>query len=150
MDIRPTTPDDADAIMAIARFLPQWFTKTGLEHLATDLKFQAGLVAVEGEGVIGFLTYFVYEAIGNIGWMGVEPNSQRHGIGRELVARFEHLMKAAGVGQLQVWTLGDSVDYEPYARTRAFYRAMGFTDYKREKHDNPECPESLHLRKRMQ
>jgi hypothetical protein len=52
------------------------------------------------------------------------------------------------VKTLQVYTLGDSVDYEPYERTRAFYRALGFVDFKREPHpDNPECPESLFLRK---
>jgi hypothetical protein len=36
------------------------------------------------------------------------------------------LLACEGVEYLQVKTLTDTVDYEPYARTRAFYVACGF------------------------
>lgn len=48
-----------------------------------------------------------------------------------------------------VETLGESVDYEPYDRTRAFYRAAGFRDFKSVMTDNPGMPESLTLKKRL-
>ena len=51
--------------------------------------------------------------------------------------------------QREISGLGDSVDYEPYVRTRAFYRGIGFTDHRREKRDTWECPEALYLRKRL-
>jgi hypothetical protein len=50
----------------------------------------------------------------------------RAGIGRQLVERAVADVRAAGVQLLQVKTLGPSDDYEPYARTRAFYEALGF------------------------
>ena len=50
---------------------------------------------------------------------------------------------------VEVETLGESVDYEPYERTRAFYRAIGFRDFKRVMTDNPGMPESLTLQKRL-
>ena len=149
MKIRKMKKEDVEAIMEIACSLPLWFTKTGLEHISIDLKFQNGFVAADGDRVLGFPMYFVYESVGNIGWLGIEPSHHRQGIGKKLCIHFENMMKAEGVGVLQVYTLGDCVDYEPYARTRAFYRAMGFVEYKRETHDNPECPESLYLRKKL-
>jgi hypothetical protein len=58
-------------------------------------------------------------------------------------------LRAAGIEELRVGTLGDSVAYEPYVGTRAFYRTLGFADFKHERLDNPECPEKLILSKRM-
>ncbi len=104
-------------------------------------------MAVQDRRIVGFLTCFTYEGIGHLSWMGVDPGRHRQGIGRNLLRQFESAMRELGITQLQVYTLGDSVGYEPYARTRAFYRAMGFVDHKREKSDNPACPEALFLRK---
>ncbi len=59
----------------------------------------------------------------------------------------EDHLRDAGVTQVRVETLGDSVEYEPYEWTRAFYRAMGFSEFKRVMTDNPGMPESLTLRK---
>lgn len=97
--------------------------------------------------IIGFITFYVSEGIGHIGWLGVSPNYHRRGIGRLLVERLCTQLKRDGVREMQVCTLGDSVEYEPYERTRAFYRALGFRDLSRVMQDNPECPELLTLKR---
>lgn len=48
-----------------------------------------------------------------------------------------------------VVTLGESVDYEPYERTRRFYRSAGFEDSDRVVTNNPGMPGELTLRKRI-
>ena len=51
---------------------------------------------------------------------------------------------------LKVYTLGDSVDYEPYETTRQFYYGCGFEEFRRIVTDNPSCPEELHLKKTIE
>jgi GNAT superfamily N-acetyltransferase len=58
--------------------------------------------------------------------MAVAQDHHRRGIGRAMIDRAESLLVEDGVEYLQVKTLADRVEYEPYARTRAFYAACGF------------------------
>jgi GNAT superfamily N-acetyltransferase len=58
--------------------------------------------------------------------LGVRPELHRSGVGRELIARAEAFARAAGVPFLTVKTLSSRDPDEGYARTRAFYTAMGF------------------------
>jgi GNAT superfamily N-acetyltransferase len=149
INIRDYKPEDFKGIIEIAESLPEWFTKNGLENMKKDLGFQPGFVAEKDSDRIGFLSYFVSEGVGQIGWMGVLKELHRNGIGRKLVERTSSALKSAGISRLRVYTLGDSVEYEPYARTRAFYWAVGFEDHERIKQDNPECPEQLIMIKKM-
>ena len=50
----------------------------------------------------------------------------RAGIGRRIVERVEAGLTTNGVRLLEVKTLGPSGGSEEYARTRAFYEAIGF------------------------
>ena len=150
--IRDWTPEDAPAILAVARLLhgPEgWFDDMGMENIAIDLGFHRGWVAVRGGQIVGFLTCFTCDGIGRLAWMGVVPALHRHGIGRKLMERFENVMRTAGIKQLEVYTLSDSVDYPPYVPTRAFYRAVGFVDYRREKRADWKDAETLYLRKKL-
>lgn len=80
-------------------------------------------------------------------WMGVLPTAHRKGIGRALISELIQDFKSQGITSIYVSTLGDTVEYPPYAETRAFYRAVGFSDFKRLQHpDNPECEEELILK----
>jgi GNAT superfamily N-acetyltransferase len=114
--------------------------------MAADFPFQRLLVATDGSALRGFLSFFVHEGMARIGWMGVDPERHRQGIGRALVDALVATLRPAGVEGVLVDTLGDAVDYAPYARTRAFYRALGFADFRRVTQDDPECPEQLTLR----
>jgi ribosomal protein S18 acetylase RimI-like enzyme len=58
--------------------------------------------------------------------MAVAPNDHREGIGRALLGHIESDARAQGGGWLHVKTLGPSHPDPYYARTRAFYEAMGF------------------------
>ena len=49
------------------------------------------------------------------------------GAGRALIAAADHQARLVHARYLTVKTLGPSADHEPYARTRGFYRAVGFT-----------------------
>jgi GNAT superfamily N-acetyltransferase len=58
--------------------------------------------------------------------MAVHPAHHRQGIGRLLLNRLEEEARAQGASLLHVKTLGPSSPDAAYARTRAFYQAMGF------------------------
>ena len=145
--IRRKTASDVDAITAIADLLPEWFTQSARREIPVDASVQDGFVAVLEDRTVGFILFLVWEAVAHISWLGVHPEHQRRGIGKRLVEHVEGLLRPSGVEALEVKTLSDTVEYEPYERTRAFYQAAGFEPCKRVRHDNPECPESLHLRK---
>jgi ribosomal protein S18 acetylase RimI-like enzyme len=149
LTVRPMQPSDHDAVMRIARGLGAWFNDEGLRNLVIDLRHQAGFVAEAGGQVVGFVTFFVYEGKAHIGWLGVDLPRHHQGIGRALLDALAHRLTADGIGELHVYTLGDSVDYPPYELTRAFYFAMGFKVLRREKRDTPACPEALYLFKRL-
>ena len=149
IEIRELTSVDHRPVGEIADSLSEWFTARAREKIPVDLRFQPGLVAVLSGEVVGFVTFFVSEAVGHIGWLGVLPQHHRKGIGRMLVDRTIERLTQAGVEQLRVDTLSDAVDYEPYERTRRFYRALGFRELYRRKQDNPECPELLVLEREL-
>lgn len=149
-DLRPMTPDDFTAAIDVARSLPEWFNEPGIEQMTADLHDQMGAVAQMDGEVVGFITWCTHDdGVGEIGWIAVGPDQHRHGIGSCLLELAEDSLRDSGVTEVQVETLGDSVDYEPYERTRAFYRAAGYRDFKRVMTDNPGMPESLTLRKSL-
>jgi len=79
--------------------------------------------------------------------MGILPILHRSGIGSQLLSELRNVLAKRDVSAVLVSTLGDSVDYEPYSRTRAFYRKNGFVDFQKIQHpDNPEQEEELILR----
>lgn len=142
------TSDDVVAVLAVARALPEWFNAAGLAQIAAEVPHQQGAVAeVEGE-VVGFVTWCTHDdGVGEIAWLGVSAGCHRRGIGSRLLAFAEDDLRSSGVTEVLVETLGESVDYEPYEGTRAFYRAAGFRDFESMMLDNPGMPEALTLEK---
>lgn len=148
--IREMTRTDADEVARLGRSLAGWFTPNDMKRIAIDAKFENGLLAEQGGEAVGFLLFYVFEAKGRIAWMGVRRERHHKGIGRQLINCLEEILRQAGIEELYVGTLGDSVDYKPYVATRAFYRALGFADFRRTlQKDNWECPELLELVKRL-
>ncbi len=129
--VRRLEREDAEAICALAASLGEWFNHEGLARIAKDLAFHEGVVAVQGGHVVGFVTWARADAeTAELSWMGVARDLHRRGIGTALLAALVAELRAAGFCSLVVSTVADNVEYEPYARTRAFYRTRGFTDFR--------------------
>jgi len=148
--IRKLTSTDRDAVVEVAQALPEWFDEDARTRaIPVDLRFQDGFVAEEDGRILGFITLYVAEGRMNIGWMGVLPGWQGQGIGKRLIDAAESFCRERGIPEMATYTLGDSVDYAPYAATRAFYLAQGFTIYQRSQTDNPGCPEEIKIKKEI-
>lgn len=139
IQIRDATRSDYEAMLAVARSLPEWFNEQGLREMARDFGTHQGLVAVDNSGaseeVVGFATWLrspdaPEPRLAEITWLGVTPAFQGRGLGRRLGEALEGRCRQVGVSVLQVSTLADTVDYAPYAGTRAFYRRLGFKDWR--------------------
>ena len=108
--------------------LPDWFGieaaildyEREIEHLPTFLAKADGKV-------LGFLSLKQPNPFSTeIYVMAAKPDAHRGGIGRSLVETAEFYARKLGIEYMQVKTLGPSRPDEGYARTRAFYEAMGF------------------------
>jgi ribosomal protein S18 acetylase RimI-like enzyme len=149
LHIRQITQEDHGTIVAMAKLLRQWFTETGIQQIARDLQSHKGLVALEDENIAGFVTYAIAvdERVAELTWIAVHPNLHRKGIGRSLVGALEEVLARLGVSALEVSTVADSIEYEPYARTRSFYHALGFSDVHVDREWYPSGDDRLLLRK---
>ncbi|HEY2372491.1 MAG TPA: coenzyme F420-0:L-glutamate ligase [Gaiellaceae bacterium] len=110
---------------SILRALPQWF---GIEHATQSyIRDVAELETFVAHDRSGFLSLKQHSPrAAEIYVMGVLPARHRQGIGSALVEAAEAWCAANGVDYLQVKTLADTSRDENYARTRAFYEAVGF------------------------
>ncbi len=144
--IRKAVEADYPGILSVAQNLPEWFDERARQvAIPTDIRHQDVFVAIAPDGVLGFITLYVSEGRLNIGWIGVRKSHRRRSIGQQLLKKGEERARAMGISQIAVTTLGDNVDYPPYAQTRSFYMKNGFVEYQRSTTDNPGCPEELKL-----
>ncbi|MDP2995169.1 MAG: GNAT family N-acetyltransferase [Anaerolineales bacterium] len=112
----------------ILRTLPDWF---GIEEAILDyereIEHLPTFLAKTDGSVLGFLSLKQHNPFSaEIHVMAVHPSAQRGGIGRALVVAAEVHARGLGVEYMQVKTLGPSRPEDGYARTRAFYEALGF------------------------
>ncbi len=112
----------------LLRGLEEWF---GLE--AAILEYvertdrEPTFVARQDGAVVGAIALRRhFPAAAEIDVMGVVRDRHRAGIGRQLVEAALHWCQTESIEYLQVKTLSASREYEQYARTRAFYAALGF------------------------
>jgi GNAT superfamily N-acetyltransferase len=112
----------------IMRALPEWFgIEAATAQYVKDIDVLPTLIAMVGGQVVGFLTLTEHNAYAaEIHVMGVRPDMHRGGVGRVLVNEAEQVLRQRRLEYLQVKTLSPSHPDEHYARTRAFYLAMGF------------------------
>ena len=130
--IRPLEAGDAPACDAVVASLPYHFGNAdGRRESAEAVRSSAGLAAVEGGRVVGFLTFVHhFPETSEITWMAVHAGHRGRGIGRALVRRLTGDLRAQGRRLLLVLTVSE-LEEEPgvgdgYNRTRAFYRSVGF------------------------
>ncbi len=112
----------------ILRALPEWFGIEGATaQYIRDVDALPTFVAFEDGRSIGFMTvkqHFPQSA--ELYVLGVLQEMHHRGVGRALLARAEAYLREQGVEYLQVKTLSASNPDPGYAKTRAFYEAMGF------------------------
>jgi tRNA pseudouridine38-40 synthase len=147
--LRPLRSNYFPGVLDVLRALGAWFNDESVRTLAREIRFHAGYVAIAGQRVVGFLAFNVMEGAAQIQWMGLAPEYQRKGIGRKLVNKTIDDLKRAGLKEVFVHTLGDSVEYEPYAQTRAFWRTMEFIEHQRIRQENPAWEERLVMRRKL-
>jgi N-acetylglutamate synthase-like GNAT family acetyltransferase len=112
----------------ILRLLPEWFgIEAAILNYEREIEALPTFLAKLDGQVLGFLSLKQhFPASAEIYVMGVCPEAQHGGIGQALVKAAEAHARELGVEYLQVKTLGPSNPDPGYAKTRAFYEALGF------------------------
>lgn len=128
--VRPSTESDHKEILQVATSLSGdegWFDDDAINSaIPTDLMFHKALVAEKAGKIVGFLMYSSHNSDVFISWLGVTRTVQGNGIGTRLIQYLENELINMGIRELKVDTLSESIDYDPYSKTRAFYEKMGF------------------------
>lgn len=129
--VRPLQPADVPSAFAVARELSKWFNADGLEKIRRDLGLHEGFVAVDDTRLLGFATWHPLDSeTAELSWIGVVEEEQGRGVGTALLAAIAGATRRHGHRFLDVATVADSLNYQPYEGTRRFYRARGFSDYR--------------------
>ena len=123
--IRRATPADADAVSAVLleAGLDAWASFLGAERIDTanrGVEHPADLVAVDDEGVFAFVAWDA--ATGEITRLYTHPRGQRRGAARELLARAEDALRAAG--RAEAWLNTE----ERNRGARRFYESQGWVE----------------------
>lgn len=112
----------------ILRALPGWFgLEAAIQNYVAATPILPTFLAKVDDEIVGFLSlkqHNPYSA--EIYVMGVLPAFHHGGIGRALVENAERYAKGQHIEYIQVKTLGPSDGDPNYAKTRAFYSAVGF------------------------
>jgi ribosomal protein S18 acetylase RimI-like enzyme len=108
--------------------LPDWFgIPEAVDEYVVKAERATAVVPIANGLEVGLLTLVRHtEFAAEIDVIAVKPDYHRRGVGRGMVDRAERLLALDGIEYLQVKTLADAVEYEPHARTRAFFAACGF------------------------
>ena len=114
---------------AVLEELPEWFgNKEALDDYVVkvaELPYWAALN--EDNRCIGFFSVKIhYGHTGDIFVCGVLPEYHRSGIGKSLYNLAEAYLIENGCKYVIVKTLSDTAGYQPYDKTREFYKRVGF------------------------
>ncbi|MDL2293555.1 GNAT family N-acetyltransferase [Ruminococcaceae bacterium OttesenSCG-928-D13] len=112
----------------VLRALPEWF---GIESAIVDyveaVREMTFFAALQKNEAIGFAALLQHSPFASEMYvLGLLPGHHRQGLGRQLVQCCEEDCRAQGVEFLTVKTLADTHPDPHYAKTRAFYLAMGY------------------------
>lgn len=127
--IVPLTPDHVQSCFQLGSSLREWFgDEDGPREMHDALARGPGYIAICDRRIQGFVTYEArFAETWEITWLAVAEERHRQGIGRMLVDTVVREMRIAAAQMLLVKTLADTHPSPEYARTRAFYRALGFS-----------------------
>lgn len=128
MEITGPCLEQSTACVAILRALPQWFgMEQSIINYGIEIAQLPTFVAQQDTEMIGFLTVKVHNPYAaELYVMGVRPEHHRRGIGKALILAAERYLQQQGIEYLQVKTISARDESPNYAKTRAFYAAVGF------------------------
>jgi GNAT superfamily N-acetyltransferase len=114
--------------MRLAAQLPEWFGQpaSNAKYARQAEVLEGYVAAVDGDPCGLLLLQRTSPISAEIYWMAVTPARHQQGIGRALVRAASGAARAGGAKYLFIATLHPDDPYEPYARTKDFYRSMGF------------------------
>jgi GNAT superfamily N-acetyltransferase len=121
--------DDKTAItIKVMHSLRKWFNPAEDIDRKSVVHRDYPFIAVYDDGSpIGFAALKIHnEFTADIYTIGLLEPYHRQGIGGKLILAAERYCAERGFLFLTVKTLDESAEYEPYERTRAFYRKAGF------------------------
>jgi len=121
--IKNTT--DVDSALKVAESSKDYF-ETGFEDLKRDLRKHTLRGAYLENIMVGFITYKENNPdVVELSWLAVMPKHRKHGIGSKLaVNTLERLKDRYKI--CEVKTLAETHKDKGYAKTRNFYKKLGF------------------------
>jgi len=125
IDQRPT--GSGAACKAILATIGDWFgLPASNAEYETLAQTSPAVVALEDVAPVGLMLKRHFNSALEVYFLGVIRERHRQGVGRALMAHAETVARAEGLRFVTVKTQGPSANYEPYARTRRFYEALGY------------------------
>ena len=128
IQIQPPSTNCGVDCEKILRALPDWFgIEESLLQYVKDANVMPTMLAKVDDVVVGFITikkHFSDSA--EIHCMGILPQYHRKGIGKLLIEELENHLNSDGIKILQVKTVSANRECNAYAKTRDFYKAVGF------------------------
>jgi len=118
-------PEDVERLL---RDLPEWFgIESAIQRYVEEARALPTTAALDGDRVVGVCVIRHHTPVAaEIEVLAVDRKLHRRGVGRQLLQHVEDELCQCGIVLLQVKTFGPSGVSEDYARTRAFYAALGF------------------------
>lgn len=112
----------------IMRSLADWFgIEEAIVRYINEVEHLPTFIACQDEQVIGFLSVKQHDPYSaEIHVLAIVHEMQRQGIGRQFLEEAESYFRGRNVEFLHLKSLSDSDPDESYAKTRAFYLAVGF------------------------
>lgn len=129
MDIRAieSIEEKINICRNITHQLPEWFDAVGKEQYPDGVSSTLVWAGFIDNKPVGFISIKKNnEFTSEVYVLGVLKQFQRNGIGEKLLeAAYDQIIQD-GVKLLVVKTLDSSANYEPYEKTRNFYKKNGF------------------------
>jgi GNAT superfamily N-acetyltransferase len=121
------TAEDAPAVTAIIRGLPDYFTEDVPAKAERDAASHEAWVISDSGAVAGFAIAARKSPAGaEILWIAVDAARRGRGHGTELLGHILDHLAINGISVVEAKTLDRSSGYRPYEATRAFWERNGF------------------------
>lgn len=125
MNIRQVKRNELESCLAIAKALPEWFDEKEVSEISNHLTTLPTFVAIKDGEVLAFaIIEDKNKDTIEIKHLAVSKDRQHAGIGTKLLSYIENNYPEKT--NIEVKTLDESADYEPYMSTRSFYEKNGF------------------------